>query len=113
MLYDDRTRLRITIFDEPLLMLEHYQHSIFSGTLIDRSKVDQGIWDSIIVALVNHIVDAAIASLTITGAHAKVVDFSHPLIHAGISPMVQKSQEQTMVNGYVRLSVKTRIDNLL
>jgi ABC-type amino acid transport substrate-binding protein len=132
---DNRTRLIITIFDEPLMMLKNNQHnnylqsSIPRGTILDPSVVEgyyvdlayaifkeklnipykfiietkygkeikQGIWDGIIGALANHTVDAAIASLTINEARAKVVDFSHPFIYSGISLMIQKPQEQKMV----------------
>jgi glutamate receptor, ionotropic, invertebrate len=139
---DNRTRLIVTIFEEPMMMLKKEQNgnlsedNILSGTILDPSQVEgyyadltyaifeeklkipykfiiekkygmqieKGVWIGMVGALVNRVADAAIASLTINVARAKVVDFSHPFVQSGISLMMQKPGTQKQVLLYTFLS---------
>jgi ABC-type amino acid transport substrate-binding protein len=54
---------------------------------------DEGTWDGMIGALVTYRTDLAIATLTITAAREKVVDFTQPFMNFGISMMIHKPQK--------------------
>ena len=56
-----------------------------------------GVWDGIVGALTNRDADLAIASLTLTAARQKVVDFSVPFIQSGVSIMIRKPEKPKSV----------------
>lgn len=58
------------------------------------NEIEKGVWDGMVGALINRDADLSIASLTITGAREKVVDFSKPFIDLGISIMIRKPEKQ-------------------
>ncbi|CAF1623889.1 unnamed protein product [Rotaria magnacalcarata] len=133
MALDNRTRLVVTIFEEPFMMLKRKngsntvnETSIPRGTIIDPSLVEgycadlahvichdklklpykflietkygseikKGVWNGIVGTLVNRDADLSIASLTISGAREKIVDFSKPFMDFGISIMIRKPVKQ-------------------
>ena len=132
MSYDNRTRLIVTIFDEPFMMLKKNRNdsltekSVPPGTIMDPSlvegfcadlayaichnklkvpykflietkygnEIEKSVWDGMVGALVNRDADLSIASLTISGAREKAVDFSKPFIDLGISIMIRKPEKQ-------------------
>ena len=60
-------------------------------------EVQNGVWDGIVGALVNRNADLAIASLTLTAARLKVVDFSVPFLQSGVSIMIRKPEKPASV----------------
>ena len=60
-------------------------------------ELKDGVWDGMIGALVNREADLAIASLTISAARQKVVDFSQPFINFALSIMIRKPKAQKPV----------------
>ncbi|HKK00541.1 MAG TPA: basic amino acid ABC transporter substrate-binding protein [Desulfuromonadales bacterium] len=101
----------------PFEMEEHGKVTGFDIDLIHAIAKKEGLtikmqtmdFQGLIPALQTGTIDVAVAGITITDQRAKVVDFSHPYYHSGLSLLVKKTSKVRSVEDLKGKSVAVKL----